>query len=269
MNELVKQSEIKICPSLTKHEAEFVVASVGEKIRFLNPNKVKLFLVALISKTHLECGQNIDETAVELTIEDLVKDVIYYCTNLTLENLSHAFKLGSMKEFGDWFGLNNNTYRQWIRSYLGYERRLDANKRQNNYLKELNKPKELSQEEKDSIMKTSCLMAFEVYRSKGYFEDMGNACFDFLWRTKVLQMTKQRRNDIKEIARVSLLNKKKIELSSIKDLSAGRLIKSDIERIEKAERTDELVVESKKIAINEFFKDLVDTGTELIEIIKK
>lgn len=264
MNKLQQNNQIS--PFLDPVEKEMIESKQGSKIKDLKRSGVKIFVFTLILKTHLECGQVADEKTIELTIGGLVDNIINYAGGFTLNQIVHAFKLGRIKEFGDWYGLNNNTYEQWVRNYLGYSKRLEANKKQESYIKSLNEPKQLTKQEKDAVMKDASLSAFEIFKDKKYYPDYGNSCFNFLWRKRIIVFTPERIQGFKDQAKKEYIEQGKQDLKTVTSLEMGREIKKELTAIEQGQNDDILLMAAKKIALNTFFRELVETETELKDL---
>lgn len=140
-----------ISPTLDREQTEMILAKNGKRVDELTREEFTYFLKMLVIKTHLDCGQRADEEMLKLTLPELIADFVNYFSMFTTNQIALAFKLGIDKEFGDYFGLNNKTYRQWMKGFLGSPKRLEANKLQDRYLKELKQPeiKTIPDEEKN------------------------------------------------------------------------------------------------------------------------
>lgn len=263
MNKLINQNN-QISPFLDAEERGMIEAKSGKPIRELKISDVRVFIATLIAKTHQDCGQMLNEKDVENGLKELVDDIVNYGGGFTLMQIGNCFKLGAMRQLGDYYGLNNNTYRQWIRSYLGYQKRLDANKKQKEFLEKLNKPVGMTSEEKENLIREGCISAFDIFKQKGYYPDMGNVTFNFLWAKKVILFSEERRLDFKNQAKSMLLAEKKIQIEKTPSIIGIRNLKSIIKSLEENSGCqDEVIREAKRIALNTFFKELVDIGQDI------
>jgi len=269
MTKLLNQNN-QISPFLDGQEREMIESKVGKPLRELKVLEVRIFISTLIAKTHLDCGQTIKEKDIEIGLKELVNDIVSYGGGFTLMQIANCFKIGAMKELGDYYGLNNNTYRQWVRNYLSYQKRLDANKKQKEFLENLNKPVVLSPEEKEKLIKDGCLSAFDIFKQKGFYPDMGNVTFDYLYYSqKVINFTKQRRDEFKKQAKLVVLSEKKKQMESTPSIIGIRTLKNAIKQIEESDNeTDEVIREAKRIALNTYFKELVEMEIDLKDLLK-
>lgn len=265
MNKLARIPDLKLSPLLSQSEIEIVICKEGKKIKDLKRSEVKVFLSTLIVKTYQDCGQTAVEKDIELSVNEVLIDVLNYAGGFTIAQITHAFKLGRLGEFGEWYGLNSNTFQKWIRGYMGYSKRFDANKKQEAYLKELNKPKEPTAEEKKEFIKQVCLKAFEDFKEKGFVIDAGNASFNYLWNNRIISFTSQRTTEFK----LKALEVVKLEkVAKMDNPELRKEIKKSLAEIEKKMlEHNEVLIEAKKIALNTFFKELMETETELKDLL--
>ena len=251
-----------LAPNLDASEREIILAKNGGFMKSLSENDIKKSLLVLIGKSHVQCGYIQDEANTLLSINSLVDTLIKYFGTLSLNEIEKAFQLGIMGEFGEWFGLNNKTYLQWCKGYLGWQKRIEANKKQMIYNAELSKPKELTQAEKDKIVMDGLSVAFENYKKTGKLLDFGNVNYNLLDRIKLIPLTierkkefyKQAERNIREALSNSLLSCKESKIKTIKD---------ELENMDK----DKVKSEAKNLALVDFFNSLIETDTKITDIL--
>lgn len=268
MNNLEIAQKIQLAPTLTLAESKFIEVRQGEIIKNVPVKDIKAHLNTLIYKTHLDCNRELDTANVAQTIDDLAKDVKNYAGTLTLAQLDHAFKLGLDNTFGEWYGLSNKTYRQWVRGYLGYSVRIDANKKQSQFLKHsLHKPKELTDSEKEKIIIDGVFRAFEDFKKKGDCSDLGNVTYSYLDKKGLISFTKDRKWDFYREAK----KKKRRELEMKMEISVNRheleSVSSILEQLDLNKVNDDVLTEAKQVALCQYFSDLIETGTELKDLL--
>jgi hypothetical protein len=260
----VAKITMALSPLLDPQEKEMILAKNGERIKEMPIDKVNDQMLILIGKTHIECGIAANEGTIRLSMPLLLKDLISYFGNFTMNEIAHSFKLGIMKEYGEWYGLNNKTFFQWLRGYLGSTKRLDANKKQAAFNAEKNKPKALTDEEKEALMKKGALEAFEYVKTTGkHYPDLGSATYNWLDRKKLIHFTIDRK---KAFIGVAMDNLRSNMVNEIDRTPTER--KAIQARIMELSHTDDIVkTEAKKIALNVFFREMIEIGQELKDIL--
>ncbi len=270
MLQLQQAHKIDLCPALSPQEQDIIVSRQSPMIKNMGEPDIANEMLKIILKTYFDCGQNANQKTVVLEIQDLMSDLTKYFGTVCIEEIKLFFKSGIDGEFGEYFGLNNKTYRQWLRGGVSSAKRSNARKIQDMYLQEKNKPKPLTESEKEKIIKDGVLKAFEEYKSKGWISDIGNVSYNWLDRNGHIKFTRERKTGIKSAARGVVSEQLSNELESAK-LSINKLevkrIQFDLENLENKE--DRVKAEAKRIAINLFFKELIDIGTELTDIINQ
>lgn len=263
-----KEESIRLITSsqLETVEKDIAYASLEKKVREYSNDETTLFMTGLIERTHINCGQKVDEQYVDLYLDEFISDLKKYNTNLSLKEIELAFKMGYKGEFGEWYGLNNKTYFAWINAFTFCEKRDRVKK----LLKDRVLPeKQLSEKEKQEIIKQGCFDAFELFKTTGKCDDIGNVKYDYLFRNGVINFTVERRNIFKKEARENIVKEKKIELSKDNTRHVKLQIIDFIRDVEGNINSHAVIVEAKKIALNTFFREMIDIGTELKDLFNK
>lgn len=261
--QIAKIPNINFSPKLQQHEKDFIVAGTGKKIKDLTKVEICTKLADVLTKTIFDSGQSADKLKLTGTINSVYPDLKRYFTTLTLSDLEHAFHLGVRKEFGEYMGINPVTIFNWLRQYVQSAKRNEAKKKQAEYLESLNKPKPISEIEKENIMQTATLKAFEDVKKGVEFNDIGNSIYDYLNKKGMIPFTKERKETIMKIAQKNVKERLVNNLHTSKSLAEKNSIKNALSTIEK-EAGNDVVVEAKKIALVEYFKELI----EMNEILK-
>lgn len=260
-----RKIEIPLAKTLDQQEQEIILARNGERIRMMPESSVGRELSILITKTHIACGQAINEGVVSLGMPMLLEDIIKYFGTLTISEITQAFRLGTMGEFGEWFGLNNKTYLQWCKGYLGWQKRIEANKKQMAFQNEFNKPKELTQSEKEKIIAEGVLIVFKEFKKTNFVYDAGNVTYNYLDSKQLIPFNIERKKEIVKLAeakvRLLITDKMAVAISEIERAA----LKNKLCSI--SSKDEEVRSECKRIGLNIFFKELVETGTELSDLI--
>lgn len=267
--ELLKQSTILTVfldsdtyKGFTPLEKEIVIAVNNPLIKSFEDRDLTNCLIALITKIHLQSGQLITEEKkqiLDLTVDELSSDFKKYNGNVSFREIEIAFKNGLKGEYGEYFGLNNKTYFQWVNGYTYGEKRLKVKKALSDAKEKANQPiVKKSEQEANEIMKNACLKSFEDFKSGAVIFDSGNVKYNFLVKMELLNFSKERKNEI--LARIT----NKIKSEAVENKNRTESISQTLGKI--LEET--IISESKKECLKVYFKDLVDTGMELSELME-
>jgi hypothetical protein len=121
---------------------------------------------------------------------------------------------------------------------------------------------QLNYNEIENIMIEGAKKSFEIYKTKGYCTDFGNAIYNYLDQKKMLGYTKEDKAEFMNLA-VELLKKenepikatnkqKQIEMINIiKILSSNPMEKKEI-----------IISKAKELALNDYFKNIEDLTFE-------
>ena len=122
-----------ISPTLTQTEKNFVIGNTHRKIREYSEKDLVKELNGLVTRTIQDCGQTV--TAIEKTnlCASLAKDLKARCGNISIWDLNDAFRNGRLKDYGEWYGLNANTFTTWAMAYMASLDRTKAFEKQKRY----------------------------------------------------------------------------------------------------------------------------------------
>lgn len=257
-----KEESIQLITSsrLEPSEKEIALASLERKVKDCAVDELTVFMTGLIERTHINCGQKVDEDYVDLYLDELISDLKKYNTGVSLQEIELAFKGGYKGAFGEWFGLNNKTYFGWINAFTFCEKRTRAK----SLLRDRVLPEvELSENQKEMLVREGCLKSFELFKEAGFVDDIGNVTYNYLARNKVINYTPEQRNEFKEKAREKILRESQVRLTEEKRDQTKKQIRDFMANVEKNLEDDAVVTEAKKIALNLFFFDLQSAGEEL------
>lgn len=258
-------NQLNICPTLTNDEQKFIVASLNEKrIKVLTEQEIKAALTELIGKAVFEAGQSIDLPKIVGISNSLYPDLKNYFTTLSLKDIELAFNLGVRKIYGEFMGINVTTLFNWLKAYTSDPNRNEAKKKQNTYLIELNKPKEPTPAEIEKIMLGGCNEAYEAIKAGQYYDDIGNAVYNFIDRKNKIPFSAERKQQFMKAARQIILGQKNDQFKTAKGLDINK-IKKEIESLN--ENSNEVVIEAKKLVLNKYLIECNELGLTMEEIL--
>lgn len=244
---------------LTNAEREIALASFDVRINKVPENEFKSEMIKLIGQTHLNCGFKLDENQLLQTIDELCSDLLKYNNTLTFPEIVLAFKNGYKKEYGDFFGLSNATYFGWVNAYTWGEKRLRVKKSIQDAKDNANKePDKKTPEEIDYIMKDACLRSFDDFRKKVPVVDAGNVKYNYLVRKGLINFTAERK--------VQIMNyvSERLKTEAVENRQKAESVEKVIGKI----LPETIVSESRREALIVFYQDLVETETELKDLIE-
>lgn len=242
-----------IFQKLTPIEREIAIVGFGAQIKDYKHDDLLTAMLGLIGRTHLNCSIPLDPSKVDLTIDELVSDLKKYNGNLTILEIELAFKNGWKKEYGEYYGLGNATYFQWINAFAYGEKRLKIKKMLSDAKTKQPEPEKKTAEEVEYIMKDACLKAFDDYCKGAVIRDFGNVKYEFLVKHKIINFSKERKDAIYELA------KQKAKQTAIDERQKTETIEKALKKLS----PDTIISESKRMALLEFFKDLKESEMEL------
>lgn len=253
--------------NLLAEERELAIAFYGTQIKNISKADIADQLFEIIKETHATKGTAFNAKDGVAQSKAICNDLKMYFGTLTIEEVRICFFRGVRGVFGEVYGLNVATYFVWLRNFLNCTDRMEAKKKQNAYRLESEKPRELTQQERDEIMIKGIKEAYETVKSGKDYRDLGNSIYNWLDKRKKIPFDPKRKKDIVEMARVQLKAEKERDLASNTDISERRKIKMVIDELE-IKNTGELIVESKKIALVVFLKDQIEMDISVDEFLK-
>ena len=125
---------------------------------------------------------------------------------------------------------------------------------------------ELTDQEKDQIIWDGILTAFDLFKATGEKVEFGGIKYDFLKCRGMIPFTKERRNEMMKLARMRITMK--FEQGMVKAKTFNEMSKLKEQIINRGKDFEAQVMEeAKTIAINTLFADLVESGSEINDLI--
>ena len=117
--------------------------------------------------------------------------------------------------------------------------------------------------EQDIIARNACLKRFQEYKDHFDVWDFGGACFKYIYRQGLIQISKEEAEQIKEQAARQLI------AEAQKDLLKKRPseIAAVVEAIQ-AGNDEQIKIRAMKISLMNYFDQLIENGIELKEVLK-
>lgn len=237
--------------------AELLLQKTQKELQYADLYKI---LCGIIMEAYQYCGQRLKgeneaEKGQELKFqtENLISDIadVKY-KKFTIQDIKFAFKNGLKGEYGEWMGLNNKTYNQWLKGFL--ENRKSAlvhtSPKQIEYT--------LSQQEIEKIQKDAVITCYALWQRTGEIFDRGNASYNYLWDRGLLRFDEETWGRYLEAAKSlelaranEVLKKAKLRFDKITVLAAH----TELEQLEKGEDSS-IKILARKLALSDYFKSL-------------
>jgi hypothetical protein len=245
-------------------EKEIAVALYGTELRYLTD--IQTEIAKLITLTHQSCGQVINAVDVAATIPELCTDLIKYNGILTIEELRIAFKKGYKGEYGEYFGLNNKTYFAWVSAYRYGKDRANAKIAMQKAGESVTTKKEISEEEKEAILREGALNKFNDFKSTRNFYDFGNISYNYLDRLGLITFTAEVKKKIMADCKARMIEEEKMKKTQKDYIGKHQSINDEIKQLEEGKST-RLISEAKREALKQYFSQLIEMGEELKNLI--
>ncbi|WP_316778327.1 hypothetical protein [Pedobacter antarcticus] len=184
-------------------------------------------------------------------INELTKKIRDRYKSIRTEEIPTAFSNGVRGEYGEYYGLNLITFEKFIMGYLVSDYR-------SNLGKTLPKaeipspPKELTKQDRIDFAQK----AYDKYKIAGFYNDLGNIIYDFLDFEKLIPFTTPEKFEMLDQARQEEYKKLQNPLS----VEEARRFNIQIEALMSS--NDKIIPRSKRIALNRYFKILLQQETE-------
>ncbi len=79
-------------------------------------------LMQFITKLHNDCGQKVNAEDLVIQSNELLNSLLKNYKWITISEIPNILSLGRRKNFGEYYGLNLNTYEVWIDAYYAQKR---------------------------------------------------------------------------------------------------------------------------------------------------
>ncbi len=271
-------TQITVNTGLTQKEREtinelpsglqiYVKAKDSPKISEMSPVDAEIFIYNLISETQINIGhtKSAEDSKINQISAAAILQYIYQKNRtLTISELKLAFLNGLSGDYGDYIGVNLKTASQWIRGYSGAEIKRKALSEWNKCL-ETDKKEELTEEQKEEIELRAIINYFDEFKQNNDSTTPDFILAIYYTRLKnkgLINFSDDKKSEMYEIG-----------LNQYKNGLTGGRVSKDIygSMISKTEKQQNKQFENicKRIALHEYFKELIDNSLELKEIIKK
>ena len=249
--------------TLTNLENEIITSIQDPTISKIDYKTLFLKIKELIYLVYFNAGFQIkgdteDEKATNIVLftQSFMRELIDNFPSYTLKDVEISFRRGVLKFYGEYMGINTTALFSWLKAYLSEKQEAIY---KFNKIQDLNKTTALDQltsQEREKLLISNSLKAFEIFRTTGYFEDYGNAIYNFLDTKQMLNFSAAEKNTFMALAAENIKTKNNpiLETNPQKRREMINLLKT-LESNPLNLHT-QIICEAKKIALNKYFKKI-------------
>lgn len=265
MDELIKYTGNAPAIYTSKELAVIEAQTNSPKILSMSMADISRHCLDYISRAYIDAGYQLPAGESIMMLADSVADDLFtYFKTLSIKEAGLAIKNGIRGEYGEYVGISVKTLHNFFKSYKdSFDKQEVERKKAMNDEPE----KKLSEQEANEIMKQSCINAFKAYKETQQLSDFGGAKFNYLKKLGVINMTKERYNEIFEQAKQQVLHESSETLHKQGNMTtAGVIATAVIKQIDTHEITKNV---ARLIALREYFDFLIENEFELTEMMNQ
>lgn len=262
MDKVVKSEGIS--PMLRGADAEFVRASVSQRVMQMTEAEATDQIRKIINRTLAELGQHPagsrpEQQAryLEAMSKMILSDIKCYFPNITIREVANAVNRGIRRQYGEYFGFNSISVHFFMENYLNGEDRTAALARQERF-RVSKEPDEVPPVEKQrELILYGFRNCYEIYLSTGRVTDFGNMNYDLLDRIGLMNFSNREKWDMYHQAEKEI--RKEDESMAVTAKQLNQVINNY------ACEKEVIISRSKNIALKRFF----DAKPDLPVVLKK
>jgi hypothetical protein len=232
------------------------------KVKDASINELGRIVSASVEKVIFYLGLKLIESDRDLIKVNIMEDVKQYFPSLTVSEIAVAIELGSHGNYGDVIGFAPKDAYNWIYAYV---QSLERKEVVTTIEKENRDTTIPSDEELKALAWNNMLNAWAKYKEHGFYNDFGNSIYKMLVLNGKINYTEEQRADFKRIAK-SNLNREFNPINSINNSIKMLENKKILAEVNGSPDNARLISEAKKVALNHFFKELVEIGSEIEDL---
>jgi len=194
-----------------------------------------------------------DQQTMTILVSEISNSIRKDYKQLRVGEISNCFSKGIRGEYGEFFGVSVVTFEKFIIGYLVSDYR--ANLGKTLPVAALPEPsKELTRENRIEFAQK----AYEKYKIKGFYDDLGNIVYAFLDSEGLIPFTPKEKFEMVELARAEEYKRLQNPLS----VEEARRFNIQIEALMAS--NEKVIPRSKKIALNKYFEQIFSLESENI-----
>ena len=249
--------------ALVKSENEVVKeALMAPKIKDCDQSDIGVAVSEAIEKAIFYLGLKTpaeDRTMIKYSVRD---DITKNFPLMTMDEIKFAIDAGVHGKYGQVMGLSPKDVYNWIvdfsKSDIRKTKLIEIEKEQD----ENPQP---SDEQQAQMRWDNLINAWLFYKKNGYVKDYGNAVFNTLEINGKLSYTSDQMEDFRRMAKMNL-EKRYNPLNHVGDFVKVSEVKAILTQIRNEDKNARVESETKLIALNHFFAELLEFGSEVQDL---
>lgn len=248
--------------NLPSKNEELKNALTATKIKNSLPHEIGGVVSIAIEKAIFYLGLKTEQSDRDLIKITVIEDVKKHFPSLTLSEIGLAIENGSKGVYGKVMGLAPKDAYLWL-----YEFSQSTERKQVLAIvsKENDIPLKPTDEELKSLAWDNTVRAWETYKENNYFNDYGNIVYKYLAKNGKINYSEDQRNDFKRMAKAAL-NSQYNPSNSVGNAIKMNEHRHILKEVNSSDDNARLISEAKKLALNHFFKELKEIGSEIQDL---
>lgn len=182
---------------------EIMTAKFGKKVAEYSENTNMKQCEALVREIFLQTGSNHsgNEEMIKLTSKLLFNELLSFASMFTWLEVKSALLNGIRKEFGEYFGLSQVSFHQFLKGYKNWHEKIEAAK---DYNKVLDEPKTTDKPMTDMflIKESDCIDVFEEYKKTKSLPVLAWLHYDFMKSKNMFNWSQEVMDEYKKKAKL-------------------------------------------------------------------
>jgi hypothetical protein len=226
---------------------------------------------ASIAKCYADLNFKVPEDPTYL-VNEVTDSILKNYPSMRLQEIPEAFAKGIREEYGKYFGLCVISFEKFIEGYLASEDRLKLVEQKNRLL--IEEKTEPTAEDKFMTAKALCIQAYENVKVNRPIGLTALTVFTFLNNLEMID--KEFKAGIMKNALDLVIQDKELEASFCTDINRRRILNAELELLRDniakdiitKEQYAEVVKTAKRIALNNYLRNLIMDDTDLAELVE-
>lgn len=242
-------------------------AMQSAKICEIPPIELDTVLMTAVHRAYRDKGQDVACEDMDYIVDNLCERVLSACPFVRIAEIPIAIEKGILGDYGDYYGLNVNTFVSFIRSHYNSLKRASLAKQ--TQPKEEEKPIPTEEEQKKT-QRQVIVNAFEGYRKNGSYTDYGAYIYKSLKSMNVFNFSEERQKKFLEKGKERVLSSLRTDMQrNPHERNKCKRLMDEAMNIGKDKTEGKTMVYNAalQIALNRFFDDLIEMEQDITDFL--
>lgn len=196
-------------------------------------------------------------------VNEVTDSIINNYPSIRIQEIPLAFSNGIRKKYGEYFGLCVVSFEQFIAGYLNSPERAELVKEKSKLIEEKTAPTE---EEQAQMAWKNLLNAWATFKKEGSYNDFGNAVYKTLVDNGKINFSDEQKADFYRLAKAELMKQYNpvLHVGNVVKMNECKSIIAEI--TSGGDQNTRVKVNAKKIALNQFFKELAEMEMDITDL---